>query len=620
MDEQSDLLGSGETVASCYGRLGAIAAVILCVFCAFVLRLWQLQIVDGDSFRMMSENNRLRLRRIPPIRGLMYDRSGEIIVDNRPSFDVVFVPEDALAQPKIFENFMRLVPEVAAPSGIRALEAEQRRSFESIVIAKDVSWNTLVDVEAHQMDLPGISVEIRSKRLYTGGASAAHIFGYVGEVNEKEIDARSDYRAGDLVGKVGLERAWEELLRGRVGGQQVEVDASGKKLRVIDEVRAKPGHNLQLTIDIGLQGVVERVLGEAEGALVVLQVDTGEVLALANRPAFDPNVFAKGLRNEEWRALVGNPLRPLMNRALKGLYPPGSTVKPIMALAALEEGIVTPATEFRCVGGLPFGGRTFHCWKRSGHGKLDLKQALAQSCDVYFYQIGQRLGIQKIADYSKRFWLGKDLGLGLETAQGLIPDAGWKRRRYETPWYAGETLSVVIGQGYMIATPLQMAVVTAALANGGRVFRPMFVKHILDAERNIVRSFEPVHIANVDVAEEHLMIVREAMQEVVLGESGTGKEAALMDVRVAGKTGTAQVVSGVRTVQHEIPRHHRDHAWFVAFAPADRPEVAVVCLLEHAGKGGGTAAAPIVRKVLEAYFRLSAGGESVSGKIRPPVG
>ncbi len=620
MDKQSELFVSGETVASCYGRLGAIAVIILCVFSGLAVRLWQLQIVDGDSFRVMSENNRLRLRRIQPIRGVMYDRSGRIIVDNRPSFDVVFVPEDALAQPKIFENFTRLVPNVAGPSGIRVLEAERRRSFESIVIAKDVSWDTLVDVEAHQMDLPGISVEIRSKRLYTAGASGAHTFGYVGEVSEKEIDQNQDYRAGDLVGKVGLEKAWEELLRGRVGGQQVEVDASGKKLRVIDEVRAEPGRNLQLTIDIELQGVAEQVMGEAEGALVVLQVDTGEVLALANSPAFDPNVFAKGLRNEDWRALLGNPLRPLMNRALKGQYPPGSTVKPIMALAALEEGIVTPATEFPCVGGLPFGGRTFHCWKRSGHGNVDLKQALAQSCDVYFYQIGQRLGIQKIAAYSKQFWLGRDLGLHLETAQGLIPDADWKLRRYETPWYAGETLSVVIGQGYMIATPLQVAVATAALANGGRVFRPSFVKHVLDSEHNIVRSFEPERIATVDVAEEHLMIVREGMREVVLGESGTGKAAALLDVEVAGKTGTAQVVSGVRTAQHEIPRHHRDHAWFVAFAPADSPEVAVACLLEHAGQGGGTAAAPIVRKVLEAYFRFSARWESVSGKIRPAAG
>ncbi len=605
MDERSEFFASQETLVACYRRIGVISLIALFVFCALGFRLWQLQIVEGARFRTLSEKNRLRLKRLPSIRGRILDRTGRVVVENRPSFDVVLVPEDAKDRLTTLRTLVSYLPETAGLLEGKLPRNPHRSPYEGIFVARDVSWDTLVAIEAHQLDLPGVTVEVSAKRSYVGGPSASHLLGYVGEVNSAEIARHKGYRLGDLVGKVGLEKVWEEVLRGYNGGQQIEVDATGRKLRILDEVKTRPGHNLRLTLDFALQEQVERALGHAEGAVVVLAVETGEVLALANRPAFNPNLFARGIKPNEWRALVENPLRPLTNRVLRGQYPPGSIFKPIMALAALEEGIITPETQFGCQGSLSFGGRTFHCWKRSGHGRLDLKQALAQSCDVYFYQIGQRLGIQKIAQAARRFWLGQDLGLALGSSPGLIPDVEWKRRRFNAPWYAGETLSVVIGQSYVVTTPLQIAVATAAIANGGVVYRPLFVKHVLDVDGEPIQTYAPEIITRVNISEEHLRIVRDGMREVVHGELGTGKKALLPHIEVAGKTGTAQVVSGLSEKEEEVPRRHRDHAWFVAFAPATDPEIVVVCLLEHAGEGGGAVAAPVVRQVLEAYFHIA---------------
>ena len=605
MDERSEVFASQETLAACYRRIGVISLIVLFVFCALGFRLWQLQIVEGARFRTLSEKNRIRLNRLPSIRGLMLDRTGRVVVENRPSFDVVLVPEDTKDRLTTLRTLVSYLPETAGLLEGKVPRNPRRPAYEGISVARDVSWDTLVAIEAHQLDLPGVTVEVSSKRSYAAGNFASHLLGYVGEVNNTEMAQYKGYRPGDLVGKVGLEKVWEEDLRGYNGGQQIEVDATGRKLRILDEVKTQPGYNLRLTLDLELQEQVERALGEAEGAVVVLAVETGEVLALANRPAFNPNLFARGIKSNEWRALVENPLHPLTNRALRGQYPPGSIFKPIMALAALEEKIVTPETQFRCQGGLPFGGRTFHCWKRSGHGLVDLKQALVQSCDVYFYQIGQRLGIQKIAQSARRFWLGQDLGLALDASPGVIPDIAWKRRHFNAPWYTGETLSVVIGQSYVVTTPLQMAVATAAIANGGVVYRPLFVKQVIGVDGEPIQTFAPEIITRANFSEEHLRIVRDAMREVVHGERGTGKKAFLPHIGVAGKTGTSQVVSGIRGKDADVPRRHRDHAWFIAFAPAQAPEIAVACLLEHAGRGGGAVAAPVVRQILEAYFHIS---------------
>jgi penicillin-binding protein 2 len=485
------------------------------------------------------------------------------------------------------------------------------------VIAKDVAWSTLVAVESHQMDIPGVSVEVGTKRHYPPDGLAAHLLGYVGEVNPQEMALFPAYRLGDLIGKFGIERQWETDLRGRGGGQQIEVDATGRRLRVLGEIEASAGQSLMLTIDRALQEKTETALAGREGAVVVLAVHSGEILAMVSRPTFDPNMFARGIKPGEWRGLVTDPLRPLNNRVIQGQYPPGSTFKVMMAAAAVEKGVISPSTRFSCSGGLPFGRRVFRCWKRGGHGSVDLQQAIAQSCDVYFYQVGQRLGIDAIAEYARRFGLGAPLGIALDhEAPGLIPDSAWKKERLGVQWYAGETLSVVIGQGYVTATPLQMAVAAATVANGGIVYRPHIVKQVLSDEGGLVREYTPEVIRKTGIRASTLQLIRDGMRDVVNSRSGTGKKAQLPGIVVAGKTGTSQVIAGTRGKGTILPRQYRDHAWFIAFAPAEAPEVAVACLIEHAGEGGGAAAAPVTREVLDAYFKVTRGEGYESAEVR----
>lgn len=600
-----------------HARLSVVGGVIFITLFFLLLRLWQLQIVEGDTFRSLSENNRLRLKRTPPLRGVIYDRQGRVLVDNRPSFNVVLVPEDTPDVGATLSALSRYVIENVAFTAGSLPRDPRRPAYEGVVIARDVAWSTLAAVEAHQFDIPGVSIEVSTKRYYPAGALAAHLLGYVGEISPRELDRLPGYRMGDLIGKFGIEKRLEPYLRGKGGGQQIEVDALGRRLRVLGEVEARAGKSLVLSLDLELQQKAEQALEGHEGAIVALDVRTGEVLAMASRPGFDPNLFARGIKAEEWRTLIGDPLRPLNNRAIQGQYSPGSTFKVVMAAAALEKGVVTPATRFFCGGGLPFGGRVFRCWKKGGHGSVDLRQAIAQSCNVYFYQVGQRLGITAIAEYARLFGLGRPTGVDLDhEAPGIIPDPAWKKKLLGAPWYAGETLSVVIGQGYVSATPLQMAVAAAAVANGGTVYRPRLVKRVLDGGGETVLEYQPEVVNEAGVKEQTLRLVREGMVEVVNGPRGTGKKARLPDVLVAGKTGTSQFIAGTRGKGTALPRQFRDHAWFIAFAPADAPEVAVACLLEHAGQGGGAAAAPVAREVLDAYFNITLGEKRGDRAVR----
>ncbi|HKA54660.1 MAG TPA: penicillin-binding protein 2, partial [Candidatus Binatia bacterium] len=537
---------------------------------------------------------------------------------NRPSFNVVLVPEDSPDVKGTLHVLSSYLADSALPKGEALPRNPRRPSYEGVLVAKDVAWSTLVAVESHQADIPGVDVEVSTKRQYPPDGLAAHLLGYVGEVNAQEMTLFPGYRLGDLIGKFGVEKTWEADLRGRGGGQQIEVDAAGKRLRVLGEVEAQAGKSLMLTLDQELQKKTEAALEGREGAIVVLDVHTGEVLAMASRPVFDPNVFARGIKPEEWNSLIVDPLHPLSNRAIQGQYPPGSTFKVLMAAAALEKGVITPATRFSCSGGLPFGNHVFHCWKKGGHGSLDLQQAIAQSCDVYFYQVGQRLGINAIAEFARRFGLGKPLGVALDhEAGGVIPDPAWKKEVLNTPWFAGETLSVVIGQGYVTVTPLQMAVVAATIANGGTVYRPHVIKRVIDGESGSEKEYQPEVVNKLGLKPETVRLVQAGMRDVVNSPQGTGKKAQLPDVLVAGKTGTSQVIAGTRGKGKTLPRQYRDHAWFIAFAPADAPEVAVACLLEHAGEGGGAAAAPVVRQVLADYFALTRGGKQEHVQVRP---
>src|SRR5262245_39019580 len=605
-------------------RLALAVGLVFLVFALVGARLWYLQVVQGTEMRSLSENNRIRLVRVPAARGVVYDRNGDLLIDNRPSFDAIFVPEDARDRRQVLRKAAQYLGEdeaalhqlVRAPSG--------RPPYQGIVLRRDLDWPGVVALETHQLDLPGVSLQVGPKRYYRYGPMAAHLLGYVGEVSERELEVGDGtYRRGDLLGKAGLEKTWDGELRGNGGGQQVEVDALGRRVRVLKEVPDLPGATLTLTIDRDLQETAENALGESDGAIVALDPRNGEVLAMVSHPAFDPNVFARGIRRNEWRDLVQDPKHPLNNRAVQGQYPPGSTFKIAVATGALEEGVVNSFTHVGCSGGVQFGNHFFRCWRKGGHGGVDLHRAIVESCDVFFYQVGQRLGVDGIAKYARLLGLGIPSGIRLEHEKtGTIPDSEWKRRRFKQPWFPGETLSVAIGQGYVTATPLQMAEMTAMIANGGIRYRPHFVKRVEAPDGSLREEVQPEILGNANLKASTLVQVRNGMRDVVMTEAGTGKKSRVPGIEVAGKTGTAQAVKmgENRAGSNKGVRESKDHAWFIAFAPVDRPEIAVSCIVEHAGEHGGTVAAPIVQQVLARYFNRGQGPlpPAVEASVPPP--
>jgi penicillin-binding protein 2 len=585
--------------------VGVVAAITIALL---ISRLWFLQIVRGGEMRATSESNRIRLTRLPAARGLVYDRFGDLLVDNRPSFDVVLVPEDARDRAQTLAMLSQHLDEPGEDLERRIRAPSRRPPYAGIVVERDVVWDDVVALETHQLDLPGVSIQVQPRRSYPYGPLASHLLGYVGEANNRELADDSRRRLGDIIGKGGLERVWDEELRGTAGGQQVEVDALGRRVRVLEEVPDVPGDTLVLTIDRDLQAFAEQAMGDNRGALVALDPRNGEILVMVSKPAYDPNLFARGIRREEWRTLVSDPWKPLTNRATQGTFAPGSIFKVAVAAGLLAEGVVTPSTRVFCPGGMQFGNRWFRCWNKNGHGSVDLHTGIMQSCDVFFYTGGQRLGIDRLAEYVRRFGLGFPTGVGLpHESSGTIPDSEWKRRRFDAPWYPGETLSVAIGQGYVTVTPLQMATVAATIANGGTRYRPQYVKRVEAPDGSVRREIAPEILGFADIDAGVLDQVRSGMRDVVMNERGTGKRARVPGVEVAGKTGTAQVVSLSEASGKGGRERTRDHAWFISYAPADAPTIAVACLVEHAGGGGGAIAAPIVGEVLAHYFHRTLG-------------
>jgi len=587
-------------------RIMMALGVGLVCFLLLLARLWNLQILHGEEMRTLSENNRIRLHRVQATRGTVLDRYRRVLVDSRPSFDAVLVPEDAKELGLTLENLAQFFGQSAAEMHALLAQTTSRPPFEEITVKRDLSWDEMVALETHQLDLAGVSLQITSRRSYPLDGQIAHLLGYVGEASQQDLLADPRNRMGDLIGKFGLEKRLESYLRGVDGGQQIEVDAVGRKLRVLREVEEVPGDTVTLTIDRDLQESAWRAMGENAGSVVALDPNTGEVLALVSRPSFDPNIFARGIQREEWRGLLTNKHKPLNNRTIQGQYPPGSTFKIVVATAAIQEGVINPFTRIHCPGGMQFGNHYFRCWRKEGHGAVNVHTALVQSCDVFFYQVAQRLGIDAIARYARAYGLGMPSGIDLEHEKaGTIPDTAWKRQRFNQPWYAGETLSVGIGQGYVTATPLQMANMISTLAVGKR-FRPQYIKEIAAPDGAVIRTGKAEQIATLKVRDTTLMQVREGLRDVVNAPNGTGKQARLDGILVAGKTGTSQVVKmgKERVKSSQLPWQERDHAWFVAYAPAEAPEIAVVTLVEHAEGGGGAIAAPITRQVLQTYFDL----------------
>jgi penicillin-binding protein 2 len=606
-------------------RIFVTGSVVLVAFTLVLARLWFLQLVKGDEMRSLSEHNRIRLVRVASARGVVYDRHGEILVDNRPSFDVVFVPEDAPDKKATLHRLAQLLGETESQLHERLRAPSKRPAYEGIVVRRDLDWDGVVALETHQLELPGVSLQVGPRRTYPFGPLASHLLGYVGEVSDRELEGMSsevDLRPGDVVGKASLEKAFDAELRGTPGGQQVEVDALGRRMRVLQEVPDVPGDTLTLTLDRELQQVAEQALGDRQGALVALDPRNGEILALVSKPAYDPNVFARGVKRDEWRGLITDPLRPLNNRAVQGQFAPGSTFKVAVAAGALQAGVATKSSGVSCGGGTQFGNHYFRCWRKGGHGSVNLHEAIVQSCDVFFYTYGPKLGIDNLAKYVRSLGLGLPTGVQLEHEKsGTIPDTDWKMRRFKQPWYPGETLSVAIGQGYVTATPLQMANLAATIANGGTRYRPHYVKRVDAPDGSARRIVEPEVLGHSLVSPANLEIVRDAMRDVVMSDRGTGKKARVPGIVVAGKTGTAQVVTmGDRARSNKGVLETRDHAWFISFAPYDAPEIAVACIVEHAGGGGGAIAAPVVQQVLSYYFQRAAPSAPAGGPDGEPAG
>ncbi len=589
-------------------RARLLYVVSLVVFLGLLARLISLQIVEGERYTFLSENNRIRIKRIPGTRGMILDRRGQLLVDSRPSFDLLFIPEDA-ADP---EQTLRLLAHYLGRDEkemLGILEAsKQRPAFEEVVLGKDVDWATVVAVESHQLDLPGVTLRARPRRNYADGAMGAHVLGYLGEIGPAQLKTlkAEGYVLGDEIGQYGLERRWEDVLRGQSGGQQVEVDALGRRVRVLHEVTDVPGYTVHLTVDRELQQTAYEALQGSAGTIVALDVHTGAILAMVSTPSFDPNVFARGIKGDEWRALIKDRERPLSNRATQGQYPPGSTFKIIMSIAGLEEGVIDPDAKINDPGFYAFGNRAFRDWKKGGHGSVDLHRAIVESCDVYFYQLGPRLGIDRIAKWAHAFGLGEKTGVALdEERSGTIPSTAWKRKRFHQPWYPGETVSVAIGQGYVTVTPLQLANMMAAVANGGILYRPRIVNKVESVNNGVVREYGPEIIRTIDVKPATLERVRDALADVVRSPAGTGGAARSNIVQIAGKTGTAQVVEmkGGYVKTEQLAYLNRDHAWFVSYAPVENPQIAVVVMIEHGGHGA-SAAAPLAKKVIEKYMEL----------------
>jgi penicillin-binding protein 2 len=591
-------------------RIAALTALMFVIFGLVSVRLYYLQVLHHQDNMELADRNRIRIRRVPAPRGLVFDRNHRPLVDTRPSFDAQIVPEDSDNLSLTIERLERYTGGDHMADKISDAEEEGRPPYEPVTVAERLGWQQVVALEAHQLDLPGVSLEITPARHYLYGQLAAHLLGYVGEVNKNDLIQKTDYHMGDEIGKFGLERVWESFLRGDAGGQEIEVDAVGRRLRVLKEIADKPGESIVMTIDLNLQQAAEQAMAGKNGAFVALDPRNGDVLAMVSHPAFDPDIFGGGVKASAWRELTTDPNHPLQNRVTQGIYPPGSTFKIVDTIAGLEEGTLNPETTYNCPGGLWFGGREYHCWRHSGHGTIELHDAIVRSCDVYFYQVGQKLGVDRIAKWSNQLGLGLKSGIDLDRENpGTIPSSAWKQKRYHERWYPAETLSVAIGQGYVATTPLQMAQVAAQVANGGIRYKPQFVKYVEGLDGNIAKSYPPIIENRIKIDPDALEVVKDAMADVVNGAGGTAHKAHLDDVVVCGKTGTAQVVGGNAPVgeseeDDKTPDQFKDHAWFIAFAPKDHPTIAAACIIEHGGHGG-SASAPVIHDVFQRYFQLN---------------
>ncbi len=590
--------------------------LVVVLVCVLAGRIFYLQVMQHERYATASENNRVLLQPIPPNRGLIYDTNGKLLADNRASQSLGIILERVDDLEESLALLQKLLPITEGDlERFEKRRKQRRRPHEPVLLHSNLSEQEIAILAVNSHRLAGVTVDAELVRHYPFNNSTAHVLGYVGRINEKELKRIDpvNYSGTQSIGKLGVEKFYEAQLHGLVGFQKVEVTARGRVLRVLERDDPVPGTDITLYLDSELQDVAEQALGERRGAVVAIDTRTGGILTLVSQPSFDPNLFVTGIDSKTYGALRDSLDLPLFNRALRGQYPPGSTVKPFVALAGLEYGHINWAHTIRDPGWyqLTEGGRFYRDWKKWGHGKVDLELAIAQSCDTYFYELAHHMSVDDLHDFLWQFGLGQRISLDVsDTVSGILPSTAWKKAKTGQPWYTGDSLNVGIGQGYMLATPLQLATATAVLANRGRWLQPRLLKHIRVDENKIA---ELPAIEEVAAALDDVKLKREgdwermvdAMESVVHGKRGTAQGIGRdVSYRIAGKTGTAQVVGIKQDEEYDVEKvreRNQDHGLFIAFAPADKPRIAIAVIVENGG-GGSTSAAPVARQVLDAYL------------------
>ncbi len=571
-------------------KIQVISYMVIGAFLLLCMRLWQLQILQGSEYKKLSEANRLRIVNIPAPRGIIFDRNGIPLVKNSPYY-YASVSTGEFDKTKV--ALLSKVLHIPVEEILEKINKPDLSPFVPIRLKQGLSFSEIAYIEARRSDFPGLIIEIEVNREYIFGDVGSHLLGYLGKPSpfQSKDPAFRDVPQDMFIGQWGVEKLFDSSLRGTPGKKIIEVNALGREIGMLQEVPPVKGKDLTLSIDINLQKEAEQAFGDRAGALVAVKPDSGEILGLISKPSFDPNLFTKGINSEKWMALTRDIKNPMLNRALQSQYPPGSTFKVVTAIAGLEDGVINTGTKVDCRGGIHYGSWNFGCWQKRGHGVVSVHRAIVESCDVFFYEVGRRLGIDRIYYYASALGLGKKTGIELGgERQGLIPNTKWKTENKKLPWFLGETFNSSIGQGYVSVTPIQLAMMTSTVANGGILYKPTLVK---DAK--------PLISGRLKISPENLEVVKSGLFGVVNEPSGTGWTAKSQSIPICGKTGTAQVVTmkkGIRSSSEKF----RDHAWFVAFAPVEKPEVALSVLVEHGGHGG-VAAAPIARRAIEEYFK-----------------
>ncbi len=590
-------------------RLSFVAYFVTSAFALLFLRLFYLQIIEGDEYRQLSENNCIRLQNIDYPRGIIFDRNGILLVDNRPSFNLSLLLNKAKPVESTINNLSRYI-NVPAEELISQINTIKGLScYKPVLLKQDIGRNILAAVEAHKYNIPGVLVDVKPKRFYPQGNRAAHLIGYLSEISSTELkyEKYCENKPGDYIGKFGIEKAFEKYLMGKTGNRQIEVNSVGQVIRVLNTIGAEAGDNIYLTIDTRVQKKAEELLAGKAGAVVAMDPSSGEILAMASSPSYDPNLFVSGMTHDEWENLISHPHRPIENKAIKGTYPPASTYKIVTAIAGLEEHIIDVNTSFFCPGYMPYGNRNYMCWKKGGHGRVNVVRALAESCDVFFYNVGLRLGADKLEKYAKVSGLGSPTGIDLEQeGTGLIPSTKWKKKRFGSPWSAGENLSVAIGQGYNLVTPIQMLVLISEIANGGEKIKPLVVKKIMTPDGKLIMESKPEKLGRVPVSQDTINIIKEGLFDVVNKNFGTAYWSRPgSGIEMSGKTGTAQVVGRKQDESNydkkEVPYACKPHAWFVCYAPSIDPKIAISVVIEHGGHGASSAA-PIAKELVKTYL------------------